>query len=468
MTSQTRPTSAALLFGFEARVDRRSYAAVGFGLMGLKYAIDVVVMWLIAGQFWNPLRYFSPVLVMREGGFEVAPELRTVATIAMAIWALPFLWVGVSMSTRRAIDAGLRAPVGLLFFVPLVNLIVIAMLCTLPSRPPRLDARAVEGVRSTRVVLAALGLTAALSVGMTVLSTFVAAQYGAALFVGTPFALGFFVGWILNRDQSVAWRTTIGVTTLGLLTSGAALMLFALEGLLCLAMAFPLAWVLGTMGAVLGKLVGDAGHRGARGLGAVLVALPALLAFETGAPSRPEREVITAIDVPAPPQAVWDSVVGWSELPADNLPWFFAAGIAYPVRARLEGRGVGAVRYCEFSTGPFVEPITAWDEPNRLAFDVRSQPPAMHEWSFWDRVDAPHLEGFMVSHRGEFRLIDLGNGRTRLEGSTWYHLDIWPQAYWAPLADALLHSIHHRVLEHVRNLSVERARTATASVGVVH
>ena len=45
------------------------------------------------------------------------------------------------------------------------------------------------------------------------------------------------------------------------------------------------------------------------------------------------------------------------------------------MKARIEGEGVGAIRYCSFSTGDFVEPITAWEKPHRLAFDVVKNPP---------------------------------------------------------------------------------------------
>lgn len=128
----------------------------------------------------------------------------------------------------------------------------------------------------------------------------------------------------------------------------------------------------------------------------------------------------------------------------------FRLGIAYPLRARIVGSGVGAVRHCEFSTGTFVEPITAWDAPRRLAFDVASQPPALQEWSPYRRVYAPHIDGFFRSTRGEFRLVALPGGRTRLEGSTWYAIDIHPRPYWDAIAEPLLHRIHSRVLEQVK------------------
>src|SRR5205809_3436324 len=36
----------------------------------------------------------------------------------------------------------------------------------------------------------------------------------------------------------------------------------------------------------------------------------------------------------------------------------------------IEGTGVGATRYCDFTTGSFVEPIAVWEENRRLGFDI--------------------------------------------------------------------------------------------------
>jgi Polyketide cyclase / dehydrase and lipid transport len=160
--------------------------------------------------------------------------------------------------------------------------------------------------------------------------------------------------------------------------------------------------------------------------------------------------VLSTIEIDATPEQVWPHVVAFTDL--DEPPqWFFRLGIAYPVRARISGAGVGAVRRCEFSTGAFVEPITAWEEPTRLAFDVQSQPPPLHELSPYKRVHAEHLLDTLRSRRGELRLIALPGGRTRLEGRTFYELSMAPQPYWAIFGDALIHQIHQRVLEHIRD-----------------
>jgi len=74
----------------------------------------------------------------------------------------------------------------------------------------------------------------------------------------------------------------------------------------------------------------------------------------------------------------------------------------------------------------------------------------MQEWSPYAHIHLPHLDGYFRSTRGEFRLIELPNGRTRLEGSTWYELDLAPFSYWSLIADQIVHQIHLRVLWHVK------------------
>jgi hypothetical protein len=128
------------------------------------------------------------------------------------------------------------------------------------------------------------------------------------------------------------------------------------------------------------------------------------------------------------------------------------------MRARIEGEGVGAVRHCEFSTGAFVEPVTVWEPGHRLGFDVVSQPPPMEEWSPYRNLHPPHLDASLRSVRGEFRLIALEGGRTRLEGSTWYTLSLGPELYFRLWSDAVIHRVHLRVLDHVRRLAEEDAR----------
>jgi hypothetical protein len=121
-----------------------------------------------------------------------------------------------------------------------------------------------------------------------------------------------------------------------------------------------------------------------------------------------------------------------------------------------------------FSTGAFVEPITRWEPGRRLSFDVTEQPRPLQEWSPYANVAPPHLDGYFRSRRGEFRLVALPDGRTRLEGSTWYEMRLQPAAYWILFGDAFISRIHHRVLGHIaaNAESMARARAITAPSSV--
>ncbi|HKD64080.1 MAG TPA: hypothetical protein VKB40_08600 [Candidatus Acidoferrales bacterium] len=129
--------------------------------------------------------------------------------------------------------------------------------------------------------------------------------------------------------------------------------------------------------------------------------------------------------------------------------WISKLGVAYPESAHIEGSCVGAVRYCVFSTGAFVEPITAWGPGSRSRSTWRVHP-IRCELSPYKNLSPPHLHGYLRSRRGEFRLIELPGQRTRLEGSTWYEVEMAPEGYWQIWSDFLIHRIHTRVLEHIK------------------
>src|SRR5262249_5587564 len=185
------------------------------------------------------------------------------------------------------------------------------------------------------------------------------------------------------------------------------------EGGVCLVMAAPLVTGLAAIGALAGRSAALCGGR-MRDTGLALALLPAFAGLEARLPATsPLIEVRSETLIHATPEQIWPHVISFSELPpADD--WLFRVCIADPRRATIDGEGVGAVRRCEFSTGPFIEPITAWEPPLRLAFDVTQQPRPMRELSPWGEIDAPHLDGYLRSRRGEFRLEPVDATTTRL------------------------------------------------------
>jgi hypothetical protein len=446
------------VLAIRAPVSRRVYVVTGLALGIAKYLVDAGVLYLDTGVWASPLLYLLPIAQLRFSGAEPSD----LVMLGLLLWTLPFAWIGGTMSVRRAQDAGLPAPLGLLFYVPIVNYVAIAALSLAPTRAAKDPGTALvpaplQGLdRATWAAMMGVGAGVASGLGMTVLSVYVLGEYGAGLFVGAPVLMGGVASWLFNLRRPQGTLATLAVTTLTVAVTGGLMLLFALEGILCIAMAAPIAVVLAAIGGLLGAALARAEGRS---VVASFAVVPALTVLD---PSEPElRPVVTVVDVAAPPEAVWGLVIAFPEIAAPTAAqgtgsWWLDNGVAYPVRARIEGSGVGAVRYCEFSTGPFVEPITVWEPPQdsatgvgRLGFDVTGQPPVMTEWNPFRVVDAPHLQGTLKSRRGEFLLTPLPDGGTRLQGTTWYTLDMGPQLYWTLWSDSLIHDIHRRVLEHI-------------------
>lgn len=438
------------LFQTDGTIGRGSYARVGLALALVKYVAETVFVYGITGASWTPWAYLTPLWLVRS---EVLQGLPPWSVLALGLWTLPFLWVGINLTRKRALDAGRSPWVSLLFVVPVLNYALILWLCLAPTRrgeatpPPSLGPDA-----GTRPIAVAT-LAALLGIGAGAVAFFASVHglgsYGLALFVGAPFLQGVVTGAIMFERAGARLGQTYAVTALSVLVACGALLLGGIEGLICIAMAFPLVLPVALLGAFFGYGLARSRRRAATTTAALLIFLPGAAGLETQREAE-TFEVVSSIVVDAPPEQVWPRVVSVSELPPPT-EWLFHSGIAYPQRARIEGSGVGAVRYCEFSTGPFVEPITAWDAPRRLAFDVVAHPRPMTEWSPYRDVAPPHLDDYFESVRGEFRLVTLEDGRTRLEGSTWYELRIFPAFYWRLWADRVVGAIHDRVLLHIRN-----------------
>ena len=440
----------SLWFGFRDPVSRGTYFRHGLGLMVFKCAADALLIWRFAGRVWTPLNYLSPLLSTRTELLRGAPAWLLPSLI---VFALPFLWIGVSMSMRRAADANVSPWIALLFFVPGLNLVLMAALSVVPSRSrvPR-PVEASPPAVDDRLKSAMLGVAA--SVGITLLTVgigiYLRRSYSAGLFLGVPFTIGYISSYIYNHSQPRPAGQSIMMALASVTIAAGALVVFALEGAVCVVLALPIAWIVAWPGAMLGRVMA---RRAAFAAGAMALVVPLFVGVEPRA-TPPVHEVITVVDIAAPPDVVWRHVVSFPELlpPTEVL---FRAGVAAPLRARIAGHGVGAVRYCDFTTGSFVEPITAWEDNRLLSFDIVAQAPPMTEWSPYRDVNPPHLDGYFRATHGEFRLTPLPLGHTRLEGRTTYVVDMFPQRYWTLPAGRIVAAIHERVLRHIAALAEE-------------
>lgn len=455
------------IWTWRGRVGRARYLVTGLVLLAVKHNIDR----LLAAVFGYPWGIFNYWVFDSPGSIVKLMPADAMFYAVLLLTALPFIWVGTVMTLRRLRDADLPLSLVVLFFVPLINLIFFAILSGVPTspssdKPSRLAARVGRLIPEGEFGSAAFGVAAtvfltALEIAFT---TNGLGNYGWGLFVGIPFFLGLSSTLIysFHRPRSLGMCLTVATIATGLV--GLTLFAVAMEGFICLVMALPLALILALFGAFIGWVLQKRPSFAPSTLNAVSIGflvIPGLILLEhsLGGPP-PLYEVKTSVVIKSNPETVWNHVVTFSEL-APPTETMFRTGIAYPLRAEIRGRGVGAVRHCVFSTGPFVEPITVWDEPRLLAFDVTEQPRAMDELSLYNDLRPPHLDHYFISRKGQFELKALPDGGTLLEGTTWYENRFWPAPYWHLWSDYIIHRIHQRVLLHIKSLSESQPQRGT-------
>lgn len=428
---------------FAGRTGPLAYALAAPALL-LAQPLAVMLIYRVAGWglaqdvgFWIlPLRRLAlvPMLSARQAALAFAISLA-------ATWGLALL------SFRRARWSGTGYSLAILTLLPGAQIAAAAILALLPpfvadaeaGPEPGLEvAHIIQGVLAGVAIIVLAVLISALSFGV----------YGWGLFVMTPFLVGITTGYLANRRHLLSGGRTAMIVLAAAALGTVALVLFALEGLVCILLASPLGAVVALVGGAAGRAIARAGQSRGRPLMS-LALLPALFALDAAMPPSVPIETHEAIDIDAPPAAVWDALT--SSVPIASEPGLIGmAGLAYPIRGHLLGAGVGAIRLGDFSTGTARERVTEWAPGHRLAFTVVRQPPAMEEMSPYRHVHAPHVNGYFTTAETRFSLTTLAGGRTRLTVEAAHVLRIDPALYWEPLARLAIRFNVSRVLWDIR------------------
>lgn len=460
------------LLRIQGTIGRGAYTVYGLVLFAVKYNLDRIVASYYHQQL-TPWNYLFPA--------QKVPAILSQSEdskfyLTLMILALPFIWVGTTLTLRRLRSIGFPPWLVLVFFIPILNLLFFLILCLTPSKEdPAVNVSGSQKLKIflDRVIPDSSWGSAGLGILLNVLSAFLFTQfsvqtltkYGWGLFVGLPFSLGFTSVLIYTYHWHQSLGNCLKVAIISVALAGILFFVMAVEGFACLLMAAPLAILLSMIGGAIAYAIQsrpDKKSTFTQMYSSLIIAIPFVMGMEADQGPVPQvHEVRTAVEIHATPEQVWKHVVSFSQI-APPREYLFRVGIAYPVRAAIYGSGAGAVRHCIFSTGEFVEPITVWNEPALLKFSVTSNPPPMQEWTLYSRVHPPHLKDFLVSKGGQFRLIRLTNGRTLLEGTTWYQHNMQPELYWKIWSDQSIHTIHMRVLNHVKSLAEAQVNTIKA------
>jgi hypothetical protein len=281
-------------------------------------------------------------------------------------------------------------------------------------------------------------------------------HYGYALFLGVPVISGLLTALLYHHGRRWSWPRLLGLTAGNLVLSAVLVMLCRIEGFVCILMAAYLVAGMTLVGILIAWGIQALTRRSGRKTHLHCLAVLCLpLAMNWEASHRREPPILeqtTSMEVDASPDAVWKFVPSFPAIPEPPAGWL-ASGVAYPIASEIDGIGIGATRRCLLSTGAMPEVVTVWEPGRRLEFEVQKTPPVMVETNPFGAVHAPHLEGYFQARYGRFVLVPLPDGRTRIEGTSWFVHDLWPQWYWEPVTRHTVTQIHRRVLTHIKSLA---------------
>lgn len=378
------------------------------------------------------------------------------AILVLQVWAI------IALSYRRALDARVDAWIAAAAIVPIIQLPAVLFL-TLIAHGDIAEEPPIEAAERRRVMSAwsggLIGMLAgmALTLAAVATSALVFNTYGYGIFLIAPLLMGAVTGFFANRNRDLTERETSRLVIATTFFGGIVLIATAIEGVGCLIMAAPLGIGMAWVGGKLGRAMARSGRYGGGQMASSVAILPIVFAIEVVFPPLVRFDTTQTIAVQAPPERVWKAIVQMETI-EEPISLLHQAGIAYPIRGRVFGAGVGALRYGDFSTGTAIERVTEWQENRKLAFVVLKDIPGLRELSPYAHVHAPHVQGYFTTRETSFELVPQAGGTLIVERTS-HELKLDPALYWLPFARTMVDTNNARVLRHIKR-QAERSGVA--------
>jgi uncharacterized membrane protein YhaH (DUF805 family) len=440
------------LFSFQGKIRPLPYALLCLALFVSQHLLVAGVLRAF-GQPLEPDPWFlvMPLRSLSLRAIVIFDRSAGFIEILVLVYFLIVAWALSSLAFRRAADAGVSEWIAAYAFVPVIQIPVILFLSVIPSRrqaelaPEQVVSARPTWVPAAQGVIAGIGLTLfAVAVGALVFRS-----YGFGMFVISPFVVGATTGYFANRHGEIDASRSVHLVLCATALGGIALIGFALEGAVCIVMAAPLGVVAALAGGALGRGIALSTKRSPAETVSAVALLPLVFALESAFPPTASFDTSETIVVEAPPELVWRAIIQMAPMDAPPaLP--FRLGVAYPLGGEIIGKGVGAVRRGEFSTGTAIEQVTEWIAQRKLTFVVLNDVPSMRELSPYQHVHAPHVVGYFRTTSTSFELLPQPGGQTQIVERTSHELKLDPVFYWLPLARWMVHENNARVLAHIR------------------
>jgi uncharacterized membrane protein YhaH (DUF805 family) len=296
-----------LSLSFRGKIARRQYALWSCAIF-LSQHLLVLIAFKLLGQ---PLRF--------DLGFALLP-LRSALTLTrmssfILLVALAYLlavtWALAVLAFRRAADANIPEWIAVFVISPIAQIAAMIALGALPSRAASGPTPAADATAPSSVWLPAVqGMLAgmALTLASVVVGALLFGAYGYGMFIASPFVVGATAGYLANRNGDIGLLRTEQVAAASTALAGAALVVAALQGIVCIVMASPLVLAVALMGGMFGRDVAVSSRRSARQSLLSVTLLPLIFALDT-ATTATTFDTTKTILVDAPASVVWNAII---------------------------------------------------------------------------------------------------------------------------------------------------------------
>lgn len=306
--------------------------------------------------------------------------------------------------------------------------------------------------------------------GLLILGVLIGAAYGVAtrIFFGeratlasitylflVPAVLGVIPLIFANEDQLRSYRNIIFIPWLTILSFFLISMMVRLEEIACILMLAAPFIVLGTVGALVVRLI--LLHRKSKKMLAVMV-LPFLFSPVEEAIKSPSEiySVQSEVVIAASPRDVWENIVDVRAIGDDEFkPGFFnKIGIPRPVSAEVDKHEIGGTRIGRFDGGlKFVETLNTYQPEKNVSFSIAVDPASISS-----RVLDQHvLNGNYFSFiDAAYDIAEGPEGKTRLTLTSRYRLTSKVNFYGRLWGEWILGDFQERLLDVMKTRSEER------------
>lgn len=257
-------------------------------------------------------------------------------------------------------------------------------------------------------------------------------DYGYAFFILFPLFLGFAIGTLFKNGFQILYLT------IGIVVGSLALLMFGIEGFVCVLMLLPIFIFSVWLGYFISKRLKMKVDSDTQKVMVSVLPLIVLLGaghLEKMIDLEPQKiEIVSSKLLDYTPEIVFDEVKAMEKLDAEKS-LLMKLGLPTPIRCELKADTVGALRHCIFENGAIIAQLTKYEKGKILEMNV---------------VD------YTLTGRHWFKFIDANytfeesEGKTKITRTSSYTSILKPRWYWEPLEKYGIEKEHEFVLSSLK------------------